>query len=511
DHSRTWKKMGVKLYLKYKVENSLNNRQAGHDPSIYINSTSRYFLESLEGIPFLIVLLVLVATLVLTYFLMYFEARRVFGLNLMGKELMGAPLNEVPKSDKTGDPILYRVRELVEVGSDAAILCQNREQLKRYITLSGDRFVPQTGGDAGDRSTINYRFKDINFAELAPAEEKDNKNAEKDSNGQTLPIIRINNFELDYHNIDNSENLEKDLRRVEELLKLLETPGIRVIIPMIQPLPEIIALYHQGFAGLPVKGKKDEKPQEMRQLEVTVEKLTRRLNEADKFLIPLVVPLKFENEPAPVYKKINAIAEPSIKQMILNEFKPSSYFKSIEAAVYRYYKRLKTGKFNKELEPGELEEVEAKIILEIQELARLYYYKLLKSCTRHEKFVLYDIAQDMLINPNSRETTTILLKKGLLVYDGTFKFMNESFRNYILSTIDTEEARQLIGGLSLQGRWKTYKAPIYLLIFGAVVFFAFQRELMSDLDAVITTLVGGVAILTKFSGVLSGLSFGKKK
>ncbi|MCP5054561.1 MAG: hypothetical protein GY940_45755, partial [bacterium] len=33
DHSRTWKKMDGKPSLKYKVENSPNNRQAGHDPA----------------------------------------------------------------------------------------------------------------------------------------------------------------------------------------------------------------------------------------------------------------------------------------------------------------------------------------------------------------------------------------------------------------------------------------------------------------------------------------------
>ncbi len=106
------------------------------------------------------------------------------------------------------------------------------------------------------------------------------------------------------------------------------------------------------------------------------------------------------------------------------------------------------------------------------------------------------------------------MKKGLVEYDDTFKLMNESFRNYILSTIDRDEAKQqVMKELSRRGKWKTnYKAPIFLCVLAMAVFFAFQGDLLNKFDAMLTTVIGGIAIITKFTGLFSNFSLipGKK-
>jgi hypothetical protein len=125
--------------------------------------------------------------------------------------------------------------------------------------------------------------------------------------------------------------------------------------------------------------------------------------------------------------------------------------------------------------------------------------------------VLYDAAQNMLVNCNNMETINILLKKGLMVYDGTFKLMNKSFRNFILSSITPGEARDLVRGLNGQGNWKSYKAPLFIIALGVAVFLAFQDNLLSNVNAIITTLIGGLAILTKVSGIFSNVSVSSSK
>jgi hypothetical protein len=199
---------------------------------------------------------------------------------------------------------------------------------------------------------------------------------------------------------------------------------------------------------------------------------------------------------------INKIKEGHIRRLILKEFKAIEDYKELEQGVYQYYRELKSNNDPK---------IKEKIILEIQELAKPYYNRLLKSCTNIEKYILYDIAQNMLVNSNNLETQKILLKKGLIVSNGTCRLMNESFRNFILSSVDPGEAKHFMRELNAQSKWKSYKAPLILIVLGLVVFLALQDNLMSNVNAILTTVIGGLAILTKLSGFLTNFSPGKSK
>ena len=105
----------------------------------------------------------------------------------------------------------------------------------------------------------------------------------------------------------------------------------------------------------------------------------------------------------------------------------------------------------------------------------------------------------MLVNANNMEAIDSLLKKGLLVYDGAFKLMNESFRDFILTAVDREELELYVNTLS--PKWRSYKTPLLLIALGVAVFFAFQEDFLGKVDALVTTAIGGIAIITKFSGL----------
>jgi hypothetical protein len=149
------------------------------------------------------------------------------------------------------------------------------------------------------------------------------------------------------------------------------------------------------------------------------------------------------------------------------------------------------------------------MIIKIQELTQQYYNELLSSCSKKEKYILYDIAQDMFVNVNNLDAINILLRKGILVYDGEFKLMNESFRNFILCSIDADELKQYVR--ILYPKWRSYKAPLLFFAFGVAVFLAFQGDLLGKVDALVATVVGGAAIVTNFSRVFQGYSKSSSK
>ncbi len=80
------------------------------------------------------------------------------------------------------------------------------------------------------------------------------------------------------------------------------------------------------------------------------------------------------------------------------------------------------------------------------------FRELLSNCTRTERFVLADLARDLLVNFNNRETIEQLWKRGLLTYDGTFDLMSLDFRNFILTEIDPAEAHELARSLRGDGQ-----------------------------------------------------------
>jgi len=217
--------------------------------------------------------------------------------------------------------------------------------------------------------------------------------------------------------------------------------------------------------------------------------------------LPMYIPLKTmddDNEKnQPQYPGIEKIQDDDMRSLIENEFQAAEHFKKIFPGVYRYSKYLAIK--NRDV-PGI--ETREEMIIKIQELMQQYYNELLSSCSKKEKYILYDIAQDMFVNVNNLDAINTLLKKGLLVYDGEFKLMNESFRNYILRAIDADELNQYMR--TLYPKWRSYKAPLLFIAFGVAVFLAFQGDLLGKVDALVATALGGVAIVTKFSTVFFG-------
>jgi hypothetical protein len=447
DKSRTWKKHNNQLVLEYKKKNTLFNSDYKKN-EIYIASTIQSF-KMPPGLSLLLFIIVICLVIVLAYFLVRYSTRTIFGLNLL----------ETGKKKRTYIDAQDEIRESVQSGADIILYCPTSSEMEYCSELFCEK--------SPSKGKFEAYYFDL---------QSDTQTPEHAAKSKSQKVF-VENFEL------YPEDIDGNLKKAQKIVSLLRLPNIRVIIPALLPLPEIIEYYEGKLEQL--SPGKDQPPEEIKS---NYKKIIDLLSEITNSLVPLYLPLKTNKKE--VYPSIDKIYDPGIKELIKNEFTAAEYFKGMEQSIYQYYKKLQDNQ-------GPI--TEEKMILKIQELARPFYNKALNSCSRKEKYVLYDIAQDMLVNANNLEAIDSLLKKGLLVYDGAFKLMNESFRDFILTAVNRDELELYVNTLS--PKWRSYKTPLLLIALGVAVFFAFQEDFLGKVDALVTTAIGGIAIITRFSGL----------
>jgi hypothetical protein len=464
--------------------------------SIYFRS----FFALMEQFDYPFFLFAMIGILVLAYFIIRFVARNIFGLHLLGRELFD-PLAIEGKGNGKEDPVKQSIDQFIHSGSHMIIQCQTGEQLERYSRLPAGELVPASVTRSVDAVFPAWFNREEEAEVMEP-------------HSQMLRILQLDELPVDF---ENNEVLKTNLTALEQLVKTLQNPHAHAIIPMRIPLAELIDLYNDETARLEAQAEKDTEKLNL------ISKIAGLLEEISVYAAVIIVPLTQPAiQPAEEEQADNAfgdIGPESIRNLIKDEFEPSTYFTAIKDGVFDYCRSLglvenKTEGDKKKTGPDkdELENLKEKIILKIQRLSGKYYLELWQACSRKERFVIYDIAQDGLININNREPIALLLEKGILKQNrrsGAIEIMNQSFRNYILSSVDSDDAKRLTGVLGGKGRWKSYRAPIMLVALGAAMFLAFQKDLMTDLNAIATAVIGGGAILTKFSGILSKLPFGQ--
>ena len=145
------------------------------------------------------------------------------------------------------------------------------------------------------------------------------------------------------------------------------------------------------------------------------------------------------------------------------------------------------------------EKNEEDYILKIQSLCDHSYRHIWSSLTKEEQLILYDLAEDGLLNTTNYISLTMLLNKGLVVKDaeGLLMIINRSFRNFILTVVNSDEVKNIEKEISDDHTWNDYKYPV-LIILGAFLYFALSSNpekfgntlpLISGVAAGITTIL----------------------
>ncbi len=143
--------------------------------------------------------------------------------------------------------------------------------------------------------------------------------------------------------------------------------------------------------------------------------------------------------------------------------------------------------------------------LAVEEHAETYYASIWNSLSRTEKFVMYDLARDMFVNIKDPKLISVLRQKGVIVLEDSPRIVNESFNNFILSTISEDEELSMDKELRQKGTWSAVQLVIIIALLGIAVFIGLaQQKLLRDFNAVLGAVGAVAAFLLRFGGLFGG-------
>ena len=142
------------------------------------------------------------------------------------------------------------------------------------------------------------------------------------------------------------------------------------------------------------------------------------------------------------------------------------------------------------------------LAFKLQVTSHYFYMYIWQSLTKEEKFLLYDLAEDNLVNSFDDYNLSMLIGKGVIIRpNGTLKLFNNGFRNFILTAIGNTEAQKIKNQIKDNGSWGKLKNPLLIVVFSILGFLLLsQEESYSRIITYVAALGAGVpAILKLFS------------
>lgn len=139
------------------------------------------------------------------------------------------------------------------------------------------------------------------------------------------------------------------------------------------------------------------------------------------------------------------------------------------------------------------------LIFKLQVSSHYFYMYIWQSLTKEEKFLLYDLAEDNLVNSFDDYNLNMLLAKGVVMRkDGTLRLFNKGFRNFILTAIGNTEAMKIKNRIQDNGNWSKLKAPLMIVLVAILTFLlASQQEAYSKLITYVATLAAAIPTILK--------------
>ncbi|RYY37584.1 MAG: hypothetical protein EOP46_02140 [Sphingobacteriaceae bacterium] len=143
------------------------------------------------------------------------------------------------------------------------------------------------------------------------------------------------------------------------------------------------------------------------------------------------------------------------------------------------------------------------LAFKMQVTSHYFYMYIWQSLTKEEKFLLYDLAEDSLVNAYDDYNLTMLISKGLIIrQNGVLHLFNKGFRNFILTAIGTSEAMLIRKQITDNGNWNKLKTPLTILIVAVLAFlFASQQETYSTIITYLGVLTAALPAVLKFANM----------
>jgi len=177
-------------------------------------------------------------------------------------------------------------------------------------------------------------------------------------------------------------------------------------------------------------------------------------------------------------------------QLIRQETNHTYFLKNTQGPAFNSGKKL-----SEETRIAKFDELAFKL----QVSSHYFYMYIWQSLTKEEKFLLYDLAEDNLVNSFDDYNLSMLIAKGVVIKsDGTLKLFNKGFRNFILTAIGNSEAMKIKNQIKDNGNWSTLKYPLQLVIVAILAFLlTSQEEAFAKLITYVAALGAGVPAVLK--------------
>jgi hypothetical protein len=124
----------------------------------------------------------------------------------------------------------------------------------------------------------------------------------------------------------------------------------------------------------------------------------------------------------------------------------------------------------------------------------LQFSKIWSNLTSYEKIVLFDLADDGLLNRKNEKMIQKLIDKRLIVTDPEPEFYADEFRDFVRNSMKTKEVKAIESKLGLKGSWHNAKYLIFMILVPLAAFVIISQGI--SIEKVFGIFAGGLALIT---------------
>lgn len=137
------------------------------------------------------------------------------------------------------------------------------------------------------------------------------------------------------------------------------------------------------------------------------------------------------------------------------------------------------------------------LIFQVLYWSDTHYLPIWYTCSLEERNVVYGLAKYGYVNSKNMRVIKRLLRRGLLKRTPALRIMNESFRRYVLASIQPEDIRAWKKGEE-RSAWSALKFPLIVLL-GSIALFLYvtQPRSFNYITAFLTTFAVGMPAITR--------------
>ena len=139
------------------------------------------------------------------------------------------------------------------------------------------------------------------------------------------------------------------------------------------------------------------------------------------------------------------------------------------------------------------------VMIDLHQTTIHHYRAIWNSINPEEKIILFDLAEEGLLNTSNYLSLYGLISKGLIIkVEGVFYLLNESFRHFILTSVTKAEMNKAESSIDENSLWKDTQGPI-LVVIAALIWFVLyaNQEQFGTIFPLLTAFATGLPTILK--------------